>query len=1324
MKSHFDRLAQSIQAHVPNALNVSGRGLAIGLAGTIGLLGAIAGNLSVQQVASAQSIITNVMTTSVDVPDQVFTTKTASPCDPKVGTCGTASKTSFGTGLLNNLNIDSVTTSLGTYSFRQLSNRVIINRLNNTISGNRQIIFFQAIPPITQATATVTGDFKMTSGAVSTMEATLLNQSINRGSDNVFANTVSGSAQNYNNVERIDYIIDNGITPTTNAELDDIGFVVMDRGASDKYKIASISKLVSGMPDVFGSPKIFNITNSTLINGITNSSFYVVMRLEAVDPAIPDNLRPTDTTTQPIGGHFVSLRDLGTKVGETVYGYSLLSEKDGPTTAADMNDWSKYPTNTDLGATGGFDVVAGGGIFSKNPLPNNSNYTLSGTVFNDGSGNKLQEIAEPIVNGTTLALNAVLVNSSNQVVATTTVSSTGTYSFSNVAAGTYTVLITTNTPVGTTPPAIALPSNWVTTGENLNAIVDAMADSQQTITVTTANITKIDFGIEQLPTAIGTTATSQPNPTGTNSVSVPVNLFNTSTDPDSGTVDKYRITTFPTNATSITITQASVTTTYTSANFPAAGLTILKAELSTLTVDPNVDGAISVTIPFKAIDNAGKESANTANAIVPFTAPTYGISGTVFNDVSGNQIKNGSEPFVDGTVLSTLRAVLLDSNAQVVKTVIVTATGTYDFGKVIPGNYTIVLTTTAATLANPIVLPTGWVTTGENISGTVDAAPDSSIAVSIVASDSTANNFGIEQLPTPVGGTASSQSNPGTNVSVNVPTNLFTTSSDPDNGTVDKYRITSFPTNATSITVTQGGVTTTYTSTNFPATGLTILTSELSTLKVDPNGAGAVAVTIPFKAIDNAGQESTTTANAIVPFGTSLASVSGSVFDDGNGNKLKETNELFVNVSTLGLKVFLEGIDNAGNLVSRVTTPLPDGSYSFNGVAPGNYTVTVSTNSAGTVVLPTNWVTTGENLGGIVENTPDSKQSITVGSTAIAGVNFGIEQLPTAIGATATPQPNPRNAVSVDVPPALFNSSDLDGTVDQYRITSFPSNATSITIDGVVYTPVAGPGTTAFPAGGVTIPAAKLNTIKVDPNVDGVVDVTIPFRAIDNAGKESATTANAIVPFTSGNKPELILLKRITKINDTTNGKTLNGTPIDLTQVVAQPDNAATPRNESGDASHPGWPTANYPQGAIDAGAIKSGDKIEYTIYFLSAGTDPVRNANFCDWVPKNTTFVPDAYDFGRGIQFAIGSIITNFSNVPDGDRGVFYNPGAIPPATYPDNTTYKLNCMTPMGVDGAVVVNLVNNSLAAPENQLPNTTAAGTPGNSYGFVRFVSKVK
>jgi uncharacterized repeat protein (TIGR01451 family) len=266
-----------------------------------------------------------------------------------------------------------------------------------------------------------------------------------------------------------------------------------------------------------------------------------------------------------------------------------------------------------------------------------------------------------------------------------------------------------------------------------------------------------------------------------------------------------------------------------------------------------------------------------------------------------------------------------------------------------------------------------------------------------------------------------------------------------------------------------------------------------------------------------------------------------------------------------------------------------------------------------------------------------------------------------------------------------------------------------------------------------SLPSGWINT---GENKNGVTETTTPGEL----GVTFITTSFVNYNFGIRNSvsvtpPELILLKRITKINGVTSAKAANGTLIDLTAVVAQPDNPLTVRNESNDATNTGWIT-NYPKGAIDAGVIKSGDLIEYTIYFLSIGGQPVTNANFCDWVPKNTSFVPDAYGLGRGIQLAIGSILNTFTNVPDynpnasapflasNDRGMFLSPGAAPPTNYPDNTTYKLNCMNPMGVDGAVVVNLVNNALAAPENQLPNATAAGTPGNSYGFVRFVSKVK
>ena len=1319
MKSQSDRTNASIPFQFLKWASESSRVKILFQLSSIGLLWAIA------PAAQAQVPISGLGTSYQQGTPTTINTTGASPSNGGY-TSNAAFTLNFGSTTANDRTIQTFDTGTGAtlkrYNFGGLVSNIYIRRNEANFPGtNRQLGFFERSSPTS-----------IISSYAPDMETILRSQTINRGTDNTFANQGNASGNN-SNIERLDFVNTAGLTaPADATQINDIGFLILERNGNDSVKIAAITSIdATGRPTGYGT-----VVTQTIANwGPSGISLdYAVMRRDATDP----DWRPSDSGIQRIAGIYFSFGSLGVTAGQTIYGYSIIPADVTATTGVGLTDWLQYPTTTPDTGTTGIDLMAGGGVFVT--------HTIKGTVFSDPNGSKIQDGTEVGVSG---GLKAVLLDAAGVVIQVQTVTADGSYKFTSVAtpvAGSpYTVLVTTITPaLGSSNPVITLPAGYVSTGENKKNTIDAAVDTKVAVTINDfinlasqpliTEATGINFGIEQLPTAVTTTTPGQANPGGTTSVAVPITAFNTSTDPD-GTVDRYRITAFPTNATSIEIDGVIYTVTAqpgTTAFPTTGGVTVLATKLNTIKVDP-IDGAVNVTIPFKAIDNAGQESANTANAVLPFTQALSTVSGTVFNDVSGNQLKEGTEPIINGSTLA-LNAVLFDVTANKVFAVTqVSATGTYTFGNVVPGNYTVILTTATAAVSGPIptvTLPTNWTTTGENLSGTVEttpAIPDSKIAITVAAANITNLNFGIEQLPTAIGGTATSQPNPtGTN-SVSVPTNLFNTSTDPDTGTVDNYRITALPTNATSIEI--GGLV--YTATAqpgtiaFPAAGVTVLATKLNTIKVDPID-GAVNVTIPFKAIDNAGKESTTTANAIVPFGASLVSVSGSVFDDGNGNKLQATPEIAVNGTTLGLKAVLVNNNQVIATVAISTT----GTYTFNGVVPGNYSVLITTNTpVGTTVpaiaLPTNWITTGENLGGIVENTPDSQQLITVGSTAITGVNFGIEQLPTAIGATATPQPNPRNTVSVDVPPALFNTStDNDGTVDQYRITSFPSNATSITIDGTVYTLVAGPGTTAFPIAGVTIPVAKLNTIQVDPNIDGAVDVTILFKAIDNFGKESTNTGNAIVPFTAGNTPELILLKRITKINGLTTGKTLTGAPIDLTTVIAQPDNPATPRNESGDASNTNWPTTTYPQGAIDAGAIKSGDTIEYTIYFLSGGKAPVTNANFCDWVPKNTTFVPDSYGLGRGIQLAIGSLLNTFTNVPDTDRGVFYNPGAIPPATYPDANTFKLNCMSPAGTEGAVVVNLVNNTLTSPNNQLPNATAAGTPGNSYGFVRFVSKVR
>ena len=234
--------------------------------------------------------------------------------------------------------------------------------------------------------------------------------------------------------------------------------------------------------------------------------------------------------------------------------------------------------------------------------------TVSGTVFDDADGSKVQSGAEAGSNGG--GLNAVLVDSTNKVVATTAVAANGTYSFSNVTANTtYTVRITTATAtVGSAPPAVALPSGWVSTGENLNGTADGTVDSIISVPVTTSSVAGANLGIEQLPTTTDLTPTSQTNPGGTVTVQVPALA---GTDPEDGALGSgktFKIVTLPTNGT-LTYNNVAVT----------AGQTIANYNPTLLKLDPN-DGAITVTFTYAAIDAAGKEDPTPATVTMVFTA--------------------------------------------------------------------------------------------------------------------------------------------------------------------------------------------------------------------------------------------------------------------------------------------------------------------------------------------------------------------------------------------------------------------------------------------------------------------------------------------------------------------------------------------------------------------------------------------------------------------------------------------------------------------------------------------------------------------------------
>jgi uncharacterized repeat protein (TIGR01451 family) len=203
--------------------------------------------------------------------------------------------------------------------------------------------------------------------------------------------------------------------------------------------------------------------------------------------------------------------------------------------------------------------------------------------------------------------------------------------------------------------------------------------------------------------------------------------------------------------------------------------------------------------------------------------------------------------------------------------------------------------------------------------------------------------------------------------------------------------------------------------------------------------------------------------------------------------------------------------------------------------------------------------------------------------------------------------------------------------------------------------------------------------------------------------------------------PTVILVKRITGINknpiNPNDGKVLN---------IFVDDSGTT------NDTHPNWPAPvnSYPLGATNGGLVKPKDEVEYTIYFLSTGTATANKVLFCDRVPANVTFVPNAFNSlpigvgglsgaDRGIAIDRNGSLNSYTNTADGDIARYFPPYQEP--TYGDYAQYfptadptKKIC-NGANDNGAVVTYL---------GDLPKSGSPGSPNTSYGFVRFRGLVK
>ncbi|MBE9460578.1 T9SS type A sorting domain-containing protein [Dyadobacter subterraneus] len=381
----------------------------------------------------------------------------------------------------------------------------------------------------------------------------------------------------------------------------------------------------------------------------------------------------------------------------------------------------------------------------------------SGTILNDVNG-----LSDNLVNGTAInttvvsGLQVALYDGAGNIVSgtTTNVNADGTYNISYIETGTYTVHL------------LNLPPAYVSTGESSNGTgttPDGTANgivSSYTILNANTNTDKPNgnMGIEQSPQTAISSLAAQPNPGGTNTVTIPSTAFTTSTngdpntgDPAPGIVSFIKITSFPANVTSIVINGISYANLSAINSAYPGGIPTNASGTPTVTVrvDP-VDGAVTVVLPIAAVDNAGVQDPTPGSITIPFSDALISVGGNIWNDANAGASKDGSELFTNA---GGLFANLTNASGAVIASVPVNAvTGVYNFPNVPPNTVYSIILTKASQANNTILsasdLPAGWVNTGVNLNGTPNTANKTGI-ITLTTSNinvSTAN-FGIEQQP-------------------------------------------------------------------------------------------------------------------------------------------------------------------------------------------------------------------------------------------------------------------------------------------------------------------------------------------------------------------------------------------------------------------------------------------------------------------------------------------------------------------------------------------------------------------------------------------------
>ncbi|MEO1144683.1 MAG: DUF4347 domain-containing protein [Cyanobacteria bacterium J06638_22] len=254
----------------------------------------------------------------------------------------------FQSGTENDLVISGITAAGSEFSIVQVVDIVNLERVDNAaVTGEREIFWYEI-----DSIDTANNDLQLNPSFVGTLQEALTSQTVNRGADNLFAN--EGSA-NVNNIERVDFVITDGIAVTADL-LDDVGFLLLERGGNDSLIVAPITAIdAAGNPTAYGDPVPIDAADWGGSGIDINSA--VLNDQGSGDPslsALPGS--------QELSGIFLSFESLGVTGSQTFFGYSVFPADVG----SDLVGLSDANLSTSQASgEGGLDLVTGSAVFSR-----------------------------------------------------------------------------------------------------------------------------------------------------------------------------------------------------------------------------------------------------------------------------------------------------------------------------------------------------------------------------------------------------------------------------------------------------------------------------------------------------------------------------------------------------------------------------------------------------------------------------------------------------------------------------------------------------------------------------------------------------------------------------------------------------------------------------------------------------------------------------------------------------------------------------------------------------------------------------------------------